>query len=190
MKMIVLALVLAAAACSKKSNDCEPAITKAVDTAMEAGKRRAMNPQMQERIASMGQRMKTSFIKRCVDDKWPSEIVACISKATSQKELLECESKLTEEQKNHLREDRQAAMEAERASMPNIPGHPPMLGGAGSGTVAPGAAPGAAAPGAAAPGAVAPGTPPAPPPGGPTASPPASGSEPPSAAGTPAGSGK
>jgi hypothetical protein len=187
MKMIVLALVLAAAGCSKKSSsDCEPAITKGMDAFLASVKNNSMNPQMQERITGMADRMKTVYIKHCTEDKWAPEVVACYGNMKSFKDRQECDAKLTDEQKSALRAERRSG--PGRGGMADIPGHPQGLSGGSGGSAE---APGAAGPGAAPPA----GAPPAatPPSGAPT---PAAGSEPPSAAGTPppppppAGSGK
>lgn len=173
MKMIVLAALLAAAGCSKKSGtDCESAIAKGVDSMLATVKSGSASPQMMDQIKEVAGKMQTALTQRCNEDKWSPEAVDCFKKLTSQAAMQACESKLNPEQRTKMRKDLIQVMTSMRPGAG--PGHPPTL----SGSAAPGA--GNAAPPAA-----------APPPAGSTepaagATPPPAGSTPPATATPPA----
>jgi len=169
MKMIVLAALLAAAGCSKKSGtDCESAIAKGVDS-MLATVKSSSSQQVRDSVKEIAGKLRTALTQRCTEDKWAIEVVECYAKLTTQGEMQACESKLSAEQRTKLRRDLIQIMTSTR--MPGT-GHPPSLSGSG----APGA--GSAAPsGAAAPTGST--EPPA------AATPPAAGSTPPAAAASP-----
>ena len=179
MKTIALAALLLAAACSKKTADCETSISKGVDDLTTTVKSRAVNPQMQERMTSALGKLKATLIKRCTEDKWAPEALACFNNIPNMKGLQDCEAKLTEEQRKKVSDERRALMRGGAGNrMPDLPGHPQTLTPAGGPD---GTAPGAPADPAVPP----PGS--APPPGSPApaATPPAAT---PPAAPPPAGS--
>lgn len=180
MKTIALVALLGAAACSKNTVDCEPAIAKGVDDLTTTVKSRAVNPQMQERITTALGKLKATLIKRCTEDKWSPDAVACFANIPSMKGLQECEAKLTDEQRKKVEAERRSLMRGGAGPgqrMPDLPGHPQVLGPP-DGSGAPGAGDSASLGSAADPGAVSP--PPTPPPSaapaGSTAPPPAPGS--------------
>lgn len=160
MKSFALVALLALAGCSKKQgSDCDGPITKGMDQLAATVKSRSENPQIQMTMTSVIGKLKTTLTKRCREDRWKPDAIACFATVSSQPEVRACETKLTDDQQQKLRGEIRQVMSgtAGQMRMPAIPGHPPVLApasaDAGSGSGSPPAAPAgsAAAPGSAAP---------------------------------------
>lgn len=169
MKTIVLVVLLAAAGCSKKTSDCDASINKGIDNFAASVKTESPNPQVQETRLTVIGKLRGALTQRCMEDKWPAQVVSCFRTVVSMKDMQACQAKLGEAQRSKLlTQIRQVMMGSLGPRMPvGMSGHPPMLAGSG------GAAPeGSAAPpavGSAAPeagGSAAPGGATAPTPGG------------------------
>lgn len=142
MKMIVLAALLAAAGCSKKTSECDAAIGKGMDNFMSAVKTASPNPQMQEMRLNVIGKLKGTLTHRCKEDQWTPEIVSCFASVVAMKDMQTCQTKLGEPQRAKLMtEIREVMMSSMGSRMPaGVPGHPPLLNG-GGGPGDPGAAP-------------------------------------------------
>ncbi len=145
MKMIVLVALLASAACSKKTADCDASITKGMDNFATTVKSRAP-AQMQQTMLTVVGKLKTTLVGRCTQDGWSPEVGTCFETVSSQKEVQACLGKLPEDQRTKVTgEIRQVMMSSMGPRMPPGAGHPQMLNGS-SGPGASGG-PGAGAPG-------------------------------------------
>jgi hypothetical protein len=137
MKMIVLAALVAAAGCSKKTVDCGP-IANGMDTVAKSVKARAahLSTEVQDNMVGLVGQLKDKLIQRCTADQWSPEAVACFGAVTSQMTMKACEDKLPEEQRKKLRADIRMVTTTPPAMPQGLPGHPPVLLGSG-GSAAP-----------------------------------------------------
>ena len=121
MRLVVIVIVLAA--CSKKP-DCASAVSGAVDRMVSDAKAR-MPPNAAANIARVVPKMKEVITATCVEDKWPSEVIACISKASSQSELNECDKQLTPAQRasEHERTNEILKAAVQPLQQPDAPKH-------------------------------------------------------------------
>jgi hypothetical protein len=136
MKTIAFVALLAAAGCSKKTPDCDASIGKGMDNFAASVKTSAPNPQLQETRLTMISKLRGTLTQRCNEDKWPAEAVTCFTTVGSMKDMQTCQAKLSDEQRTKLVNEIRQVMMGSMGSMrmPNgLPGHPPMLGSAGSG---------------------------------------------------------
>ena len=166
MKRIVLAALLAAAACSKKPAppDCDAEIAKGVASFVAAAKSGDTRPRRAEVLAEA---LKEALTERCKADKWSAEVVSCFSAASGITAMQTCDAKLPEDQRNRLRTEISEAirsrggMRGPRMPM-DMPGHPSVLAGSNAGSATPPGQPGAGSAAPSPPGAAAgSGTPPA-----------------------------
>ncbi len=141
MKMIVLAALIAAAGCSKKTVDCGP-IANGMDNVAKSVKARAahLSAEVQNNMVALVGQLKDKLIQRCTADQWTPEAVACFSAITGQMEMKACEDKLPEEQRKRLRADIRMVTTTPPAMSQGLPGHPPVLLGSGGSAAPPGSA--------------------------------------------------
>jgi hypothetical protein len=130
-KTIALVVLLAAMGCSKAkdaASDCDAPINKGMDNFTETVKQRGSNSPMAAAMLGVVDKLRTTFIQRCHEDKWPTEASACIAGVKSQADVKACEDKLTPDQKTKLHNAvREIMMSSMRAG--TIPGHPAHLQG-------------------------------------------------------------
>jgi hypothetical protein len=182
-KIVLVALLAAVSACSKKGSDCDAAVAKGMETMTANLKEHAPNPQVLERRLVVLEKVKTTLVTHCKADGWSADATACYAAAGNPKDMEGCKGKMTPEQVTKLQADIMQVMMsaggmrpgAMGGMPPGMPGHPGAL--APNTPPPPGGADPAAAP---APGAPA-GSPPAAPaapaaPATPPAAPPAAGS--------------
>ncbi len=100
--VFVVALGVAAIGCSKKAgSDC----TRAIDHSMELSKADMMKmPGMDDKMLAQ---MRDVGIQHCKADKWPAEVLTCMSDAKTKADAQACYGKLTQEQQDNMN---QAAM--------------------------------------------------------------------------------
>lgn len=166
-KILLVSLLVAAAACSKKGADCDTAIAKGMDGFTANMKEHSPNPQMLERAMGMVDKLKSTLITRCKEDSWPPEVTACFTTVGNRKDMQGCQTKLSPEQQQKLQTDLMQVMMGAGGMRPGgmggmppgMPGHP---GGLAPNAPPAGGADPAAPPAPGAPGAPA-GAPPAPP---------------------------
>ena len=91
--VFVAAVSLAASGCSKKAADCG----KAVDKGAELQK--AHMAGMDEALKG---KMKDVALSHCKDDKWPDDVLQCMTEAKADTDFKACQSKLTPEQKDSM----------------------------------------------------------------------------------------
>jgi hypothetical protein len=155
---ICAAGALALAAC-KKSEDGKGAAAGGAEAACSAAIAKGL-----EGLGARGEatgvkeKLQGIYTKRCTEDKWSADVLACFESAAGMAAMKACRGKLPPEQSAKLQSDIMTVMAGAGAMMGGAPmGHPggPMgpgaMGGAMGGAGAPAGDPGAAAPGAAAP---------------------------------------
>ncbi|HEX5062552.1 MAG TPA: hypothetical protein VFV99_24435 [Kofleriaceae bacterium] len=118
---LVIALVLASAfACGKKSpsatSQCADVAQKGVDAMVARAHERAASAQLpadirakiEERtkqLDALAPRLRAVITNRCVDDKWPAEVIECYGKVTSMEESRACRAKLSPEQQAKVQKE-------------------------------------------------------------------------------------
>jgi hypothetical protein len=158
MKMILFVAALSLAGCSKKASTsaCNDAVGKAVDQMMSRGKaqmaamRAKLTPDQQKEMDARASKMdeiagklKDVFSKDCVEQKWSSDMIACVKAATSQREMAQCNDKLPKDQADKLKADAMQVMMSEMGGMGGMHGmhggmpHAMPPGGAPAGSAAP-----------------------------------------------------
>ena len=129
--LVVIAALLVG--CSKSSgSDCATSIGKGMEKFAEQTKSRVPNPEMQAAMTEMAGKLKDTLIKRCTEDKWPSEVVNCFTTVSDRPGMQQCQQKLNDEQRDKLLADIRNVMMGQfgGGKMPGgMAGHPPMLGG-------------------------------------------------------------
>ncbi|HEY1546525.1 MAG TPA: hypothetical protein VGG28_01830 [Kofleriaceae bacterium] len=118
--LISLCGLVLAVGCGSKGGDaaqCSAAATKGVDSMMKARDTSNAPPEMQQKITEMGGKLKDAISKRCAEDKWPKEVIDCVSSATTQPELKACREKLPKEAADKLRADEMAVMSSMMGAM-------------------------------------------------------------------------
>jgi hypothetical protein len=141
MKAIALVALLASAGCSKKrSVDCETAIAKGTDSLAAAVKARSASRQMQDSMSELAGKMRAALTRRCNEDSWSPEAVACFGKLGGPADMQACENKLTAEQVAKMRKELVQATATMRTPGAD-PGHPATLAGSGAPSEPTGAAP-------------------------------------------------
>jgi small lipoprotein (TIGR04454 family) len=161
MKTIVLTVLIAVAGCGgKKGADCEPAVAKGIESATASLQGRSHDPKMISNMVVAMAKLRTVVTKRCIEDKWSSDVVACFGDAKDLGGLQTCQSKLDKPLRDKLNADVREIRSAPRQHMPDVPGHPPSLspdpGAPGAAPGSTGAAPASDAPAPAAPAPAAP----------------------------------
>ena len=133
MKTIVLVALLAAVGCSKKTSDCDAAISKGMDNFASSIKTDAPNAQAQETRLTVISKLRVTLTQRCNEDKWPAEVVSCFTTVSRKKDMQACQAKQGEAQRTKLlTEIRQVMMGSLGSRMPSgTAGHPTMLAGSG-----------------------------------------------------------
>jgi hypothetical protein len=103
--MRIWILVLALAGCGKPTT-CASAIFGAVDR-MVADAKGHMTPAAAANILRIEDDLKSVLTRACVEDKWESDVIACIDKAKNQHDLDVCDHQLTKAQRDseHKRMD-------------------------------------------------------------------------------------
>lgn len=117
---LVVGLALLLAACGKPPVDhkkaCAEAGTNGVEVMVNAARSRLDDPripvdaraqitQSVERLDALAPRQKAVLTNRCVDDKWPTTVVACYTRAVSLDEVRACRGQLSPEQASALQKD-------------------------------------------------------------------------------------
>jgi hypothetical protein len=112
---LVAALALAGVGCSKKDGgssaaagggDCTGSISRGVDkmaAARSGGK--DLTPEIKAKMDEFTGKMKDVIIKRCNDDKWPAEVIACFETVSSRPEMMKCQSMLPQDQQDRVRNE-------------------------------------------------------------------------------------
>lgn len=104
MKKIVLVALLAAAGCSKKAtSDCDASISKGLDNFSNTVKSRTTNEEMKQRMATVLGTLRTTLVKRCTEDKWPTEVTKCFETVANMRDMQTCQTKLSTEQHEKVR---------------------------------------------------------------------------------------
>ncbi len=136
--VFVAALSLAAFGCKKKGGDCD----KAINNMMEVSK--ADMSKMPGMDDKMMDKMKGIAMQHCKDDKWPDDVMKCMSDAKAMADADACTKKMPKDMNDKMSKDMMAAMTGGAGAAPP----PPPSGGSdmGSGGAAP-AGSGAAAAG-------------------------------------------
>jgi hypothetical protein len=132
------ALSIAALGC-KKGGDCD----KAIDHSMELSKADMKAPGMDDKIMH---KLKDLGVQHCKDDKWPADVVSCMTDAKTETDSKGCYDKLSPEQQKKMNE---AMMKVMMEAMP-MPTAPTTTGSAPAGSATTENAPGSAAAGSAA----------------------------------------
>ncbi len=132
MKTIALVALLAAslAGCSKKADsDCDAPINKGMDNFTAMLKGRGSSSPIAPAQLGVFEAARAVFLKRCHEDKWAPEVAACFGTVQNQRDVVACESKLTEDQRTQLHLDLRESRKGAGHKMPNLPGHPQYLQG-------------------------------------------------------------
>ena len=124
--LLVIAALLVG--CSKSGSDCATAIGKGMEKFSE--KARSGNPEMQQAMNDVAGKLKDTLIKRCTEDKWPSEVVNCFTTAADRPAMQECQSKLSDDQREKVMADIRSVMMGGMKMPPGMAGHPDGLKGA------------------------------------------------------------
>lgn len=117
---LVVALALLLAGCGKAPVDhtkaCAEAGRNSVDVMVTAARGRlddlriAVDARAQisesiERLETLAPRQKAVLTNRCIDDKWPTKVVACYTRGGSLDEIRACRTQLTSQQQASLQRD-------------------------------------------------------------------------------------
>lgn len=150
---IALVLMLAAAGCSKQTgSDCDAPINKGMDNFTQSVKAKGSDSPMQKMMLDVVDKLRTTFLARCKEDKWAPEASACFGTVASQADVKACEAKLTDDQRKKLtdkvREIMMSSIGQMRGGMGAMPGHPGTLQGSSAPAAGSGDAPAAAPPAA------------------------------------------
>jgi hypothetical protein len=115
-----VALAAALAGCGKRGNQataqCAEAAQKGVDAMVALTKERLAKAQlppevrakMEERtkkLEELAPRLRAVITNRCVDDKWPAEVIECTGKVTTMDDVRTCRAKLTPEQQAKVQKE-------------------------------------------------------------------------------------
>lgn len=118
--LLDLLLALLLAACGKPPVDhtkaCAEAGKNGVDVMVKAARGRLDDPRIPvdaraqitesiERLETLAPRQKAVLTNRCIDDTWPTTVVACYTRAVSLDEVRACRSQLSSEQQASLQRD-------------------------------------------------------------------------------------
>src|SRR5580698_816808 len=93
----VLAIALSLApGCKKKGADCAAAVNHSLELAGDDMKKMAgTDEKMMGTLKDLG-------IQHCKDDKWPDEVMACMTDAKTEADAQACYGKLTKEQQDKM----------------------------------------------------------------------------------------
>src|SRR6185312_1673114 len=104
------ALSLAAVGCKKGGADCG----KAVDHSMELSKAEMQKmPGMDDATL---QKLKDIGVQHCKEDKWPDDVVSCMTAAKTEADSQACYGKLTPEQQKKMNHALMETMSAKAAA--------------------------------------------------------------------------
>ena len=123
--------------------DCAVSIGKGVDkmaAARSGGK--DLTPEIKAKMDEFTGKMKDVIVKRCTDDKWPAEVIACFETVSSRPDMMKCQGMLPQDQQDRVRaEVRDLMMSSGGIGRINrhgsggggdmMQGHPDMGGGSG-----------------------------------------------------------
>ncbi len=112
---------------------CAEAVQQGIDAMVKRAHDRIANAQLpadvranlEERtkqLDALAPRLRAVIANRCVDDKWPGEVIACYAKVTSMDEARACRAKLSPEQ--------QATVQRDEVELMTSEGGPPGFGSA------------------------------------------------------------
>ena len=121
MRQAVLAAVLASAACggskqAEPAQACATAAQHGVDAMINQAKGRLASAKVpddvrarmmarQQKLEGVGAKMRALITNRCVEDKWPTAVVDCWTKAGKLEEIRACRAQLAPEQQARLQKD-------------------------------------------------------------------------------------
>jgi hypothetical protein len=146
-RLVTAALAIALTACGNKSENATASCAAAAQTSIDAMVKRArervtsaqLPPEVRMRLEErtvkleqMAPRLEAVITNRCVDDKWPADVIACYGKASSMDELRACRGKLSP--------DQQAKVQREELDLFASAGGPPGFGPQGAAAAAAAAA--------------------------------------------------
>lgn len=111
-KLIVLAALLAACSKGKGGADqCTSVAAGAVDRMMgKLNDAPGMPESAKTEMKDKGEKLKAVIAKRCTEDKWPSDVIDCYSKAASMPDIKACRGKLSPELSAKLQSEELQAM--------------------------------------------------------------------------------
>jgi len=121
--VFVAALSLAAFGCKKKGGDCD----KAINNMMEVSK--AEMSKMPGMDDKMMDKMKGIAMQHCKDDKWPDDVLKCLSDAKAMGDADTCTKKMPKDMQDKMSKDMMAAMTGGAGAAPP----PPPSGGSDTG---------------------------------------------------------
>lgn len=119
-RLVVALLALPFVACSKPPVDhtkaCAEAGKNGVDVMIKTARARLDDPRIPtdaraqitesiEMLERLAPRQKAVLTNRCIDDKWETTIVTCITRAVSLDEVRACRAQLTQTQADQLQRD-------------------------------------------------------------------------------------
>jgi hypothetical protein len=94
--VFVAALALAAVGCKKKGGDCAGAIDHSMELSKDS---MSKMPGMDDKMIS---KLKDIAVQHCQEDKWPDEVMKCMSDAKAEADDQACYTKLTKEQQDKM----------------------------------------------------------------------------------------
>jgi hypothetical protein len=124
MTKLAMIAALAVAACGNKAADkpaleCGPVISGAIDRMLADAKTNLkLTPEAVARVEGVAPKMKDAIAKVCTEDKWAAAALECLAGANSQRDMNECEHKLTTEQKARTEAVRSAILDGVKAKPP------------------------------------------------------------------------
>lgn len=120
MRLVVALLLASVLACGNKSTSattkCADAAQKGVDAMVARARERAQSAQLPadvrakidertKKLEELAPRLRAVITNRCVDDKWPADVIDCYAKVTSIDESRACRAKLSAEQQAKVQKD-------------------------------------------------------------------------------------
>ena len=94
--VFVAALAFAAFGCKKKGGDCETAINHSMELSKAD---MAKMPGMDDKLIA---KMKGIGVERCKEDKWPEDVVKCMTDAKAETDAQACYGKLPHDQQEKM----------------------------------------------------------------------------------------
>ena len=105
--IVIVALV---AACKGKSDRCTEASTSVDRMMAKFAGAAGMPEQVKAEMKERGDKLKAAIVKRCTEDKWPSDVIDCYAKASSKSDITTCREKLPPELAGKLQAEEMQGM--------------------------------------------------------------------------------
>jgi hypothetical protein len=94
--VLAIGLSFAAVGCKKKGGDCTAAINHSMDLGKDDMKKMSgADDKMVDKLKELG-------IQHCTDDKWPDDVIACMTDAKTEADSQGCYGKLTKAQQDKM----------------------------------------------------------------------------------------